>query len=303
MVVHVMSVSEHGRAVVVALGMCSCLLALLPTLLLCAAPPPPPAPSILDHVLPTAAYPPVLAVRALLGGRRPVLLLQAVTSGAAAVVTGMALVVAGGRPAGRGAHRGLLGAARWALWGQAVVVAGGAVVWMVVGSWSGLLSMDEATQRWQALEAGHARDAALHAALEDVQFFLGCCGLGWSGDPAAWLLNHSAVPPSCCRPEAALPCLHHNLRALQAVRGAAWRRGLRRVLHLRSCPAEALRWLRDRAMHLVVVVVMAAAQHILVAGTALSALQNAVRNRDPLAPAPASALPNAFHHPLPLAQC
>lgn len=108
--------------------------------------------------------------------------------------------------------------------------------------------------------------------VENVQFFVACCGAGVQHDLAAWLGNNTGVPPSCCRPDSELPYIYHDLKVYQLAHGMEWRRELPRVLHVRSCPAGALRWLRERSKHFLAVVVLVVVQLVLVAGAALSAL-------------------------------
>lgn len=309
MVLHLPFVSEHGRQVLVAVGQGSCLLTLLSTVLLRLSPPPPPTAAVLEYVLPRAAYPAVVMARGLLEEWRPGLHLLAATSDISAVVVAAALLVVGASITGRGAHPRLMGAAHWAMRAQILNIIISVLLWAVVTSWAGHLSVGEATEQWKSLLSSYENDSSAHAAVDEIQSFLGCCGPDGAERFRSWVqLRNGTVPPSCCRPESEFPCLFEDIFAYEAAassaaeRQAVWRRVLPRVLHLRPCPALALPWVRSRAQHVLGVVMMTAAQHVALAGLALSALYNSALNRDPLAPAPAAALRGRFRHPLAMTQ-
>lgn len=309
MVLYIAAVSEHGRMVLVAVGQCSCVLTLLATMVLRAMPPPPPAAVVLERLFPRAAYPPVVAMRSLLEGWRPGLHVLAASSDVAAVVVAVVLLVVGGRPCKRRARHTMMAVAHWTLGAELLLMVLYVLLWVIVASWSGIISISEATERWEYLATSYYNDPAAHAAVDDIQFFLGCCDLGGGEDIHEWLDNNKGiVPPSCCRPRSHLPCLYEDLLAYKKTVGGTlgqriwWRRVLPHFLHMRACPGLAFHWVRERAKHVLLVLFMIAAQHVLLAGLAVSALHNSALNRDPLAPAPATAFRNRFGHPLAMTQ-
>lgn len=172
--------------------------------------------------------------------------------------------------------------------------------------------MGEAKERWNYLLNSYLGDPSAHAAVDDIHFFLGCCGPDgedYMEKFRPWVRAAKGfVPPSCCKPDSEYPCLFENIFAYEAAasseeeKEAVRRRLLPRVLHLRPCPALAFRWVRSRAKHVLIALVVTAVQHVLLAGLAFSALHNSVLNRDPLALAPAAVLRHRFRHPLAMTQ-
>lgn len=309
MVLHLPAVSEHGRQVLVAVGHGSCLVALVSTTLLRVTPPPPPTVSVMEHLLPSAVYPPVVAMQCMLKGWRPCLHVLAAISDISVVVVAAVLTVAGVGPAGRHLRTYLMAAGHVAKRAQILIMIVCLILWVMVTSWAGHLTLEEATQQWNAFFSSYDDDPAAHLAVEDIQFFLGCCGPDDSQDFREWVrLRNGTVPPSCCRPENEVPCLFDDMFAYEADAGsdaeklAVWRRVLPRVLHVKACPHRAFRWVRSRTQQLLIVLLMTAAQHVLLAGLALSALHNSCLNRDPLAPGPATALGHRYRHPLAMTQ-
>lgn len=221
-------------------------------------------------------------------------------------------MVGGLGPAGRLGHPYMMAAAHWGVTAQLLQVIVCLSLWAVVASWGGYLSSSEASERWNSLLDSYLRNTRAHAAVDDIHFYLGCCGP--SGDSYLeeihkWVQSRNGtVPPSCCRLLSELPCLFYNMSAYEAVatgaeeREAVWRRVVPRVLHLRPCPALALRWVRNRAKHVLVVLLLTTGHHALLAGLALSGLYNSSLNRDPFALAPASALRGRFRHRLAMRQ-
>lgn len=309
MVLHLLTVSEHGRQVLAAVGHGSCLLALVCTTLLRITPLPPPTASVMDHLLPSAVYPGVLTMQCMLKGWRPCLHVLAAISDISAVVVAAVLVVAAVGPAGRHLRTYMMAAAHWAKWAQVMNMIVCLILWTLVTAWAGHLTLEEATEQWHTLLSSYDNDPAAHLAVDNIQFFLGCCGPDESKDFREWVqLRNGTVPPSCCRPENEVPCLFDDMFAYEgaarstAEKQAVWRRVLPRVLHLKQCPRLAFRWVRSRTQHLLIVLVLTAGQHVLLAGLALSALHNSCLNRDPLAVAPAAVLGHRFRHPLTMSQ-
>ena len=306
MVLYVREVSVHGRTVLLTLGTCSCILTLVSTTFLRAAPSPSPTQAVLTYLLPHTPHPYVLTVHGVLSGRRGVLHVLAGCSDVAVVVVGMVLVVGGDRWAGRRALS-ILGLAHWALMGQVVILGVSAVLWGVVSFI--FVGVHGRTDAWKHLEDAYTSDPAARMALEDIQFYLGCCGLVGGDDPLVWVREHNGVVyPTCCAPESHLPCLYDNLFGYEGtkdrVRKKNWfRHVLPLVLHVSSCPTLALSHVQDRAKHVLIVLMLGTFQNVFVAGMAVSVLYNSALNRDTLTHAPATvALTRRFMHAIPLAQ-